>query len=102
MLRFLGRSAVFVVVLLLLSEALEKYAQPVVITQIKKDFHANLKAASRGNGIFFATLPSITNSSSRIFLRVLELLLFTIFVFFSLSVYFAICVIWKNKKKKRR
>ncbi|WP_443627713.1 glycosyltransferase [Candidatus Njordibacter sp. Uisw_002] len=70
--------------LLLLSEALEKYAQPVVITQIKKDFHANLKAASRGNGIVFATLPSITNSSSSIFSRVLELLLFTIFVFFSL------------------
>jgi glycosyltransferase involved in cell wall biosynthesis len=70
--------------LLLLSEALEKYAQPVVITQIKKDFHANLKAALRGNGILFATLPSITNSSSIIFLRVLELLLFTIFVFFSL------------------
>jgi glycosyltransferase involved in cell wall biosynthesis len=70
--------------LLLLSEALEKYAQPVVITQIKKDFHENLKAASRGHGIVFSTLPSITNSSSRIFLRVLELLIFTMFVFFSL------------------
>jgi glycosyltransferase involved in cell wall biosynthesis len=70
--------------LLLLSEALEKYAQPVVITEIKKDFHANLKAASRGDGVFFATLPSITNSSSGIFLRVLELLLFTMFVFLSL------------------
>jgi len=70
--------------LLLLSEALGKYAQPVVITQIKRDFHANLKAASRGNGIVFSTLLSMTNSSSRIFLRVLELLLFTIFVFFSL------------------
>lgn len=70
--------------LLLLSENLSKYAQPVVITQTKKYFHGNLKAASRGNGVIFSTLPSMTNSSSRIFLRVLDLLLFTVFVFCSL------------------
>ena len=70
--------------LFLLSESLEKYAQPVVITQINKDFHVNVKAASRGDGIVFSTLPSMTNSSSSIFLRVVDLLLFSVFVFCSL------------------
>jgi len=70
--------------LLLLSESLTKSTQPIVITQIKKDFHANLKAELRGKGVVFSTLPSMTSSSSHIFLRVLELLFFSVFVFFSL------------------
>lgn len=70
--------------LLLLSESLSQYAQPVVITQVAKDFTQNLQATQRGQGVKFSTLPSLTNSSSHMLLRITELLLFTVFVFFSL------------------
>lgn len=70
--------------LLLLAESLSKHAQPIVITQVAKDFPTKLKTAKRGEGVKFSTLPSLTNSSSHMLLRVFELLLFTVFVFFSL------------------
>lgn len=70
--------------LLLLSESLSQYAQPVVITQAAQDFTAKLLAAERGRGVKFSTLRSLTNSSSHMVLRITELLLFTVFVFFSL------------------
>lgn len=70
--------------LLLLSESLSQYAQPVVIAQVAKDFTQKLQAAQRGQGVKFSTLPSLTNSSSHMLLRITELLLFTVFVFFSL------------------
>lgn len=70
--------------LLLLSESLSQYAQPVVITQVAKDFSEKLQAAGRGRGVKFSTLRSLTNSSSHMLLRIAELLLFTVFVFFSL------------------
>lgn len=70
--------------LLLLSESLAKNVQPVVITQVAKDFPAKLKAAGRGENVKFSTLPSLTNSSSHMLLRITELLLFTAFVFISL------------------
>lgn len=70
--------------LLLLSESLSQHAQPVVITQVAKDFTQKLQAAQRGQGVKFSTLPSLTNSSSHMLLRIAELLLFTVFVFFSL------------------
>lgn len=70
--------------LLLLSESLAMKAKPVVITQVGKNFPKTLRAAKRGDGVKFATLPSLTNSSSHMVLRVFELLLFTAFVFVSL------------------
>ncbi len=70
--------------LLLLSESLAKHAKPVVITQVGKSFPEKLRAAKRGEGVKFTTLPSLTNSSSHIALRIVELLAFTVFVFFSL------------------
>lgn len=70
--------------LLLLSESLSQYTQPVVITQVAKDFTQNLQVAERGQGVKFSTLRSLTNSSSHMLLRITELLLFTVFVFFSL------------------
>ncbi|MDY0206179.1 MAG: glycosyltransferase [Pseudomonas sp.] len=70
--------------LLLLSESLAKNVQPIVITQVAKDFPAKLKAAGRGENVKFSTLPSLTNSSSHMLLRITELLLFTAFVFISL------------------
>lgn len=70
--------------LLLLSESLSQHAQPIVITQVAKDFSEKLQAAGRGRGVKFSTLPSLTNSSSHMLLRILELLLFTVFVFTSL------------------
>ena len=73
--------------LLLLSESLAKNVQPVVITQVAKDFPAKLKAAGRGQCVKFSTLPSLTNSSSHMLLRIAELLLFTVFVFISLCWY---------------
>lgn len=70
--------------LLLLSESLAKHAKPVVVTQVGKSFPGKLRAAKRGEGVKFTTLPSLTNSSSHIALRIVELLAFTVFVFFSL------------------
>lgn len=70
--------------LLLLSESLAKHAKPVVITQVGKSFPEKLRSAKRGEGVKFTTLPSLTNSSSHMVLRVFELLLFTAFVFVSL------------------
>ncbi len=70
--------------LLLLSESLANNVQPVVITQVAKDFPTKLKAAGRGENVKFSTLPSLTNSSSHMLLRITELLLFTAFVFISL------------------
>lgn len=70
--------------LLLLSESLAKNVQPVVITQVAKSFPEKLKAAGRGQNVKFSTLPSLTNSSSHMLLRITELLLFTAFVFISL------------------
>ncbi len=70
--------------LLLLSESFSQHTQSVVITQVTKDFTQKLQAAGRGQGVKFSTLPSLTNSSSHMLLRIAELLLFTVFVFFSL------------------
>ena len=73
--------------LLLLSESLTKHEQPIVITQVAKGFEKQLRTLRRGNGVKFSTLPSLTNSSSHILSRVLELLFFTLFVFSSLCLY---------------
>lgn len=70
--------------LLLLTESLSENAQAVVITQVAKDFPEKLQQAQRGQGVKFSTLPSLTNSSSHMLLRIVELLLFTVFVFCSL------------------
>lgn len=70
--------------LLLLAESLSEKAQPVVITQVAKNFPEKLQMAKRGQGVQFSTLPSLTNSSSHMVLRIVELLLFTVFVFCSL------------------
>lgn len=70
--------------LLLLAESLSENAQAVVITQVAKDFPEKLQQAQRGEGVKFSTLPSLTNSSSHMLLRIVELLLFTVFVFCSL------------------
>lgn len=70
--------------LLLLAELLSENAQAVVITQVAKDFPEKLQQAQRGQGVKFSTLPSLTNSSSHMLLRIVELLLFTVFVFCSL------------------
>lgn len=70
--------------LLLLSESLSEQAQPLVITQVNKDFFKTVKQAERGAGVDFSTLPALTDSSSHMILRVSELLLFTGFTFSSL------------------
>lgn len=70
--------------LLLLSESLSQYAKPVVITQVDKDFPEVLQKEQRGQGVKFSTFSSLTNSASPIPLRIVELLIFTVFVFFSL------------------
>lgn len=70
--------------LLLLSESFSQHTQSVVITQVAKGFTQKLQAAGRGQGVKFSTLRSLTNSSSHMLLRIAELLLFTVFVFFSL------------------
>lgn len=70
--------------LLLLAESLSESSNPIVITQVAKYFPTRLKAAERGSGVKFSTLPSFTSSSSHMLLRVFELLVFTVFVFISL------------------
>ncbi len=70
--------------LLLLSESLSEEAQPLVITQVNKGFFKTVKQAERGGGVDFSTLPTLTDSSSHMMLRVSELLLFTGFTFSSL------------------
>lgn len=70
--------------LLLLAESLTEEAKPVVITQVGKNFKDKLQEAQRGENVNFSTLPSLTNSSSHMLLRIGELLFFTAFVFMSL------------------
>lgn len=71
--------------LLLLAESLGKQSDSLVITQVSKNFPELLKKSNRGRNVIFSTLPSLTNSSSPILLRIGELLLFTGFTFASLS-----------------
>lgn len=70
--------------LLLLSEALAKDKQTVVITQVNKGFSKLLENAERGQDVKFTTMPSMTDSSSHMAFRISELLLFTGFTFASL------------------
>lgn len=70
--------------LLLLSESLAKDKQPIVITQVSKGFFGALKKVKRGQDVKFATIPSLTDSSSHMISRISELLLFTGFTFTSL------------------
>lgn len=70
--------------LLFLSESLAQYALPIVIAQVGKNFDEKLRVSGRGKQVQFSTLPSFTSSSSNIFMRIVELLLFTFFVFFTL------------------
>lgn len=70
--------------LLLLAESLGKQSDSLVITQVSKSFHELIKNSSRGENVIFSTLPSLTDSSSPIVLRIGELLLFTGFTFASL------------------
>lgn len=70
--------------LLLLSEILSEDKQSIVITQVGKDFLNKLQEEKRGQGVTFSTLPALTDSSSHMVFRILELLLFTSFTFTSL------------------
>lgn len=70
--------------LLLLAESLGKQSDSLVITQVSKSFPKLLEKSDRGNNVIFSTLPSLTDSSSPIVLRIGELLLFTGFTFASL------------------
>ncbi|AMT96351.1 MULTISPECIES: hypothetical protein [Psychrobacter] len=70
--------------LLLLSEILVEDKQSLVITQVGKNFLNKLQKEKRGRGVTFSTLPALTDSSSNIVFRILELLLFTGFTFTSL------------------
>jgi len=70
--------------LLLLSEILVDDKEPLVITQVGKDFLNKLQEEKRGQGVIFSTLPALTDSSSHMVFRILELLLFTGFTFTSL------------------
>lgn len=70
--------------LLLLAESLGKQSDSLVITQVSKSFPELLKKSNRGRNVIFSTLPSLTDSSSPIVLRIGELLLFTGFTFSSL------------------
>lgn len=71
--------------LLLLAECLGKQSDSLVITQVSKSFPKLLEKSDRGKNIIFSTLPSLTDSSSPIVLRIGELLLFTGFTFTSLA-----------------
>lgn len=71
--------------LLLLAESLGKQSDSLVITQVSKSFPKLLEKSDRGNNVIFSTLPSLTDSSSPIVLRIGELLLFTGFTFASLA-----------------
>lgn len=70
--------------LLILAESLSEKSDSIVITQVNKSFSELLEKSNRGKGVIFSTLPSLTNSSSPIVLRIGELLLFTGFTFASL------------------
>lgn len=70
--------------LLLLSEILVEDKQSLVITQVGKNFLNKLQEEKRGKGVTFSTLPALTDSSSNMVFRILELLLFTGFTFTSL------------------
>lgn len=71
--------------LLLLAESLGKQSDSLVITQVSKSFPKLLEKSGRGKNVIFSTLPSLTDSSSPIMLRIGELLLFTGFTFASLA-----------------
>jgi len=71
--------------LLLLAESLGKQSDSLVITQVSKSFPELIKKSGRGENVIFSTLPSLTDSSSSIVLRIGELLLFTGFTFASLA-----------------
>lgn len=71
--------------LLLLAESLGKQSDSLVITQVSKSFPKLLEKSGRGKNVIFSTLPSLTDSSSPIVLRIGELLLFTGFTFASLA-----------------
>ena len=73
--------------LLLLSESLSKDTKPIVITQVNRGFFKKLRKYKRGKDVSFATLPTLTHSSSPMILRISELLLFTGFTFTSLVYY---------------
>lgn len=70
--------------LLLLAESTAKHSNPIVMTQVESNFQQELASAERGQGVRFVTLPSLTDSSSSIVLRIFELLLFTLFIFIKL------------------
>ena len=70
--------------LLILAESLSKKSESIVITQVNKNFSASLKTNARGKNVIFSTLPSLTDSSSHMAVRVAELVLFTAFTFSSL------------------
>jgi hypothetical protein len=73
--------------LLLLAESVAKHSHSMVITQVEKGFTENLTKVNRGQGVRFATLPSVTDSSSAMVMRIVELLFFTLFVFVTLCWY---------------
>ena len=70
--------------LLLLSEIIVEDKQSLVITQVGKNFLNKLQEEKRGRGVTFSTLPALTDSSSNMLFRILELLLFTGFTLTSL------------------
>lgn len=71
--------------LLILAESLGKQSDSLVITQVSNSFPKLLEKSGRGKNVTFSTLPSLTDSSSPIILRICELLLFTGFTFASLT-----------------
>lgn len=73
--------------LLLLAESLQKHSHPIVITQAARNFSENLAAGNRGEGVEFVTLTNLTDSSSRILFRVVELAIFSVFVFINLCIH---------------
>lgn len=70
--------------LLLTAEALVDKGGALVITQAEVGFRGVLKEAGRGEGVCFSLMRSWTSSASAMPLRVLELIFFACFVFFSL------------------
>lgn len=66
-------------VLLLLAEQLSDNNRVYVITQSPVDLKKELKNQSRGNSVHTSVLKNFTNSGSPIWLRIIELLLFTLF-----------------------
>ncbi len=77
--------------LLILAEKLSEQHEVTVITQADKSFNTILNAQCRGKGIKFFSTASLTTSSSSICYRILELLIFSLYVFFIL--------LWKKPDK---